>query len=66
MFEPEVTQAIERLFENTTSIPLSLLSQYMPIQYRKVREGQLSADSRTLASDWVNECLNDYLFACEN
>jgi D-tagatose-1,6-bisphosphate aldolase subunit GatZ/KbaZ len=66
MFEPEVIKAIERLFENTSSIPLSLLSQAMPIQYRKVREGQLSADPKTLVSDWVNECLNDYLFACEN
>ena len=66
MFEPEMVQAMQRLFENTNAIPLSLLSQYMPIQYRKVREGQMSADPRALASDWVNECLNDYLFACEN
>ncbi len=65
MFDAEVVSSIDLLFKNTEMIPLTLLSQYMPIQYRKVREGKLVNDPRLLVSDWVNELVNDYLYACE-
>lgn len=65
MFDSEVGSAMDQLFKNTETIPLTLLSQYMPIQYRKVREGTLMNHPKLLVSDWVNELMNDYLYACE-
>ncbi len=61
----DVEEARQRLFANTREIPLSLLSQFMPVQYRKVREGSLESNPEALVLDWVSETLNDYLFACE-
>ena len=62
--QPEVNRAVNRLFENFAGgVPLNLLSQFMPVQYRKVREGQLSASPKDLVYDWVNENIDDYLYA---
>jgi len=63
---PEVQEAIDRLFDNLRSvnIPLTLISQYMPVQYTKVREGKLSTDPASLAKDRVVNCIDEYLFAC--
>ena len=43
---PAVEAAADRLLTNlrTLGIPLNLLSQFMPIQYTKVREGYLKND----------------------
>ena len=43
---PAVCEAADRLIGNlrTVGIPLNLLSQFMPIQYTKVREGELKND----------------------
>lgn len=61
----EIEIAIEKLFDNLTKheIPFSLLSQYMPIQYTKVREGKLKLCPRELAIDRVVNCVDEYLFA---
>jgi len=61
----DVEDARQRLFANTREIPLSLLSQFMPIQYRKVREGSLESNPEALVLDWVCETIDDYLYACE-
>ena len=65
MPDSSVEQAIEVMMHNLSDIPLSLLSQFMPIQYRKVREGQLIKDPEHLAQDVVYELLNDYRYAVE-
>ena len=40
--DPRVQEALNRLFSNFEGgVPLNLLSQFMPIQYTKVREGKL-------------------------
>jgi len=64
---PEVQKAINQLFENLRSvkIPLTLISQYMPIQYTKVREGKLSNDPASLAKDRVVNCIDEYLYGCK-
>ena len=64
---PEVQEAINKLFENLRSvnIPLTLISQYMPIQYTKVREGKLSSDPASLAKDRVVNCIDEYLYGCK-
>ena len=63
---PAVEAALERLFSNLDSsgIPLSLLSQYLPGQCAAVREGRLKAYSRELAIDKVRDVLRIYSSAC--
>lgn len=61
---PEVDKAISTLFQNTSMIPDSVLAQFMPIQFEKVKEGQLSKNPEVLVKDWVKILIDDYLFAC--
>lgn len=46
------------------TIPLPLLSQYLPLQYQKVREGLLAADPHSLILDQIQEVLRHYSQAC--
>jgi D-tagatose-1,6-bisphosphate aldolase subunit GatZ/KbaZ len=64
--QPAVAAAVERLFHNldTAGIPLPLLSQHLPGQYRRVRTGELSSAARSLAIDHVRDVLRDYAHAC--
>ena len=43
--------------------PLNVLSQFMPIQYTKVREGELKNDPRELIIDRVINTCDEYLYA---
>ena len=64
LLRPEVTAALNRLFENfEDGVPLNLLNQFMPVQYRKVREGRLGTGPKDLVCDWVSEIIDDYLYA---
>lgn len=62
---PEVENAAERLLSNlrTTGIPLNLLSQFMPIQYTKVREGLLENEPEALIEDRITNTIDEYLYA---
>ncbi len=64
--DPEVSAAQERLLENLEqlAIPLPLLSQHMPRQYSRVRDGELVPSARALALDRVRDVLRDYEQAC--
>lgn len=48
-------------FEN--GVPLNLLSQFMPIQYTKVREGVIENKPEELIIDRVCNCIDEYLYA---
>lgn len=63
--EKEVNHSLNILISNldNAQIPLSLLSQYMPIQYINVREGKLAQKTRELIKDRVKNCIDDYLYA---
>jgi D-tagatose-1,6-bisphosphate aldolase subunit GatZ/KbaZ len=63
---PEVQEACDALLANLRScgIPLTLLSQYLPLQYAAVREGALANDPRELLLDAVAQVLKDYARAC--
>lgn len=63
--QPEIKEAIAKLFDNLskTDIPLSMLRQYMPQQYIKVRDGRLSMDPKELAEDCVVHLVEDYNYA---
>ena len=62
---PEVKKASERLISNlrATGVPLNLLSQFMPIQYTKVREGLLENDPVALIEDRTTNTIDEYLYA---
>jgi D-tagatose-1,6-bisphosphate aldolase subunit GatZ/KbaZ len=62
----EVNRACDALLANlrTHGIPLSLLSQYLPVQYAAVREGTLANDPRALLLDGIDQVLRGYARAC--
>lgn len=66
MGEKAVQESMSRLFANLDAarIPLSVLSQYMPNQYARVRAGSLRVNARDLCADRVRDYLDDYSFAC--
>jgi D-tagatose-1,6-bisphosphate aldolase subunit GatZ/KbaZ len=63
--QPELQQAEQKLFENLSKveIPLSMLRQFLPLQYVKVRDGALAMDPRELAKDCVVHVVEDYNYA---
>lgn len=64
MGDEKVQTAITTLFENLKDgCPLSLLSQFMPIQYTKVRNHELENNPEALVIDKVKETIDEYLFA---
>ena len=61
---PAVEATADRLLTNlrTLGIPLNLLSQFMPIQYTKVREGYLKNDPVELIEDRIINTIDEYLY----
>jgi len=62
---PEVQAALDILLRNLGArpVPLSLLSQALPVQYRRVREGRLARNPRAWIRDKITEVLADYAAA---
>ena len=62
---PEVNAAKEKMLANLRKygISLAVLSQFMPIQYTKVREGVLENDPEELIKDRIKNTIDEYLFA---
>lgn len=65
--DARVQAALARLLANLSqrAIPLSLLSQYLPLQYARVRAGSLSNHPEAIISDRVQQALGDYRLACQ-
>lgn len=65
MPDPEVQAAMEKLFANLRKegINLAALSQFMPMQYTKVREDSLKNDPEELVKDRVKNTIEEYRFA---
>ena len=63
--EQRVEASIETLLANINNayIPVSVLEQYMPIQYTRLREGKLGMRSGAIIKDRVKDYIDDYLFA---
>ncbi len=63
---PVVERACAQLFERlgTRGIPMTLISQYLPVQYAAIREGRLNNDPRELVLDAILQVLNHYDRAC--
>ena len=59
-----VDEAIKKMLDNLKDgCHLNLLSQFMPIQYTKVREGSLKNDPKELVLDRVGNTIDEYLYA---
>ena len=63
---PDVEDAQRRLFSNLAAdeIPQTLLSQYLPRQYERVRHGKLEGVPEALVFDHIRDTLQDYAIAC--
>ncbi|WP_028864986.1 tagatose-bisphosphate aldolase subunit KbaZ [Psychromonas aquimarina] len=65
--EQSIQNAQDKLFTNLsrTGISLPLLNQYLPIQFKGVREGAVQADPKSLVLDSIQEVLRSYASACQ-
>ncbi|VBB08539.1 aldolase-type tim barrel [Lucifera butyrica] len=61
----EVQYAFDKLIKNLhlVDIPLSLISQFMPMQYKKIQNGLLKRDPESLLKDRIINCIDDYMYA---
>jgi len=61
----EIEESIETLIGNLReqSIPLSLLSQYVPVQYNKIRKGLIKNDPYDILLDSVVSVMDEYYYA---
>jgi len=64
--DPTVKQSVAKLVANlrTTTIPETMLSTYLPDQYRAVRAGKLSSDVEALILHRIRQVLAVYSAAC--
>ena len=62
---PEVKKAVKILFKNLKKkkIPLALVSQFMPIQYQRIRDGIVKDDPKELVRDNIVNVLDKYYSA---
>lgn len=60
-----VQNAIEKLLKNLSAvdIPLSLISQYAPVQYNNIRKGKIEKNAEAILIDRIDNVLDDYIFA---
>lgn len=64
--EPSVQKEVARLFDNLSSlpIPLSLVSQFLPLEYDAMRNGQLQPSPEMLVRNHIRHVLRIYARAC--
>jgi D-tagatose-1,6-bisphosphate aldolase subunit GatZ/KbaZ len=63
---PEVQAALARLLRNLEENPppLSLLSQFAPVQYGHIRAGRIANSPRAIILDRIGQVLEEYAYAC--
>lgn len=59
--EAAITTLVNNI--NAKEVPLSLLSQFMPIQYTKVRNHELALEANALIKDRVKDTIDEYMYA---
>ncbi|MBK2403623.1 tagatose-bisphosphate aldolase [Erysipelothrix rhusiopathiae] len=62
---PSVQAAITKLVANldAVEIPMTLISQYMPYQYRRIKDGIVENHADALIKDYIKLYLDDYQYA---
>lgn len=65
--DKEIDEATKHLIQNLSDapLPLPLISQYLPLQYIRVREGLISATPQALLLDHIQDVLRQYHDACQ-
>ena len=63
---PDVEQALAQMIRNLDHDPppLSLISQYMPVQYHAIRERLIERDAKSLIIHQISKVLQLYSNAC--
>ncbi|MEO8778685.1 MAG: D-tagatose-bisphosphate aldolase, class II, non-catalytic subunit [Rhodanobacter sp.] len=66
--DEQVQSAEKTLFANLAGIelPLPLISQFFPDQFRRIRAHELEPDPKALVIDRIRDVLRDYARACGN
>ena len=64
--DPEVKEQIDLLLRNLTECPppLTLISQYLPLEYEAIRAGQIQASPPELIRHHIQTVLHKYAKAC--
>jgi D-tagatose-1,6-bisphosphate aldolase subunit GatZ/KbaZ len=64
--DPEVQQEIVRLLDNFArqTIPLPLISQYLPEEYKAIRSGRIQAIPEQIIREHIQQVLRPYAAAC--
>lgn len=62
---PQIQESIDLLLENTgkMEIPLTLISQYLPMQYERIRDGKIENSAMALVKDKIDCVLDRYTSA---
>lgn len=63
---PRIRQSVEKLITNLdgVSLPLGLISQYLPMQFERLSSGTLTATPNNLIIDKIQDVLRAYRFGC--
>jgi D-tagatose-1,6-bisphosphate aldolase subunit GatZ/KbaZ len=64
--QPSVEEEVKRLLHNLDlfSCPLTLLSQYLPLEYEAIRQGSLENQAHALIGHYLRRVLRFYSAAC--
>jgi D-tagatose-1,6-bisphosphate aldolase subunit GatZ/KbaZ len=64
--DAEIDSARKTLLTNLdrTGIPLPLLSQFLPLQYDRIRAGHLETSAQAIVIDRIRDALRPYALAC--
>ncbi len=65
--QPKVQAAIEKLMDNLgkEEIPMTLLSQYLPYQWRNIKDGKINNNPREIVLDYIKLYYEDYHYATQ-
>jgi D-tagatose-1,6-bisphosphate aldolase subunit GatZ/KbaZ len=65
--DKQVQSALDKLIDNLhkKELPLSLVSQFAPIQYQRIRKNEIPCTADAIIMDYVQIVLEDYEAACE-
>ena len=60
-----VAASIQQLIHNINGVdmPISLLEQYMPLQYKKYRSGMIDKNAQSLLKEHIKRYADDYIYA---
>ncbi len=65
---PRIRQSVEKLVANlsATTLPLGLISQYLPVQFERLAMSELTATPHDLILDKIQDVLRAYRYGCSS